>query len=75
MDLPIRHHWQRQLRSERACDRMSRCLLECRGNYSTLLFIEVIAKDGERDKYFDAQEAKAYGLVDEVASFPDKSKK
>ncbi len=36
---------------------------------------EQVAKDGERDKYFDAQEAKAYGLVDEVASFPDKSKK
>jgi ATP-dependent Clp protease protease subunit len=37
--------------------------------------VEQVAKDGERDKYFDAQEAKAYGLVDEVASFPDKSAK
>ena len=27
---------------------------------------ERIAEDQERDKYFDAQEAKAYGLVDEV---------
>ena len=36
---------------------------------------EQVAKDGERDKYFSAAEAKAYGLVDEVASFPDKSKK
>jgi ATP-dependent Clp protease protease subunit len=37
--------------------------------------VEQVAKDGERDKYFSAAEAKAYGLVDEVASFPDKSKK
>ena len=36
---------------------------------------ERVAKDGERDKYFDALEAKTYGLVDEVASFPDKTKK
>ncbi len=28
--------------------------------------IEQIAADGERDKYFSAEEAKAYGLVDEV---------
>jgi ATP-dependent Clp protease protease subunit len=28
--------------------------------------IEQVAKDGERDKYFTAEEAKAYGLVDEV---------
>ncbi len=27
---------------------------------------EQVAKDGERDKYFTAQEAKDYGLVDEV---------
>lgn len=27
---------------------------------------EQVAKDGERDKFFDAQEAKAYGLVDTV---------
>jgi ATP-dependent Clp protease protease subunit len=37
--------------------------------------VEQIAKDGERDKFFTATEAKAYGLVDEIASFPDKSKK
>jgi hypothetical protein len=36
---------------------------------------ERIAKDVERDKFFSADEAKAYGLVDEVAAFPDKSKK
>lgn len=35
---------------------------------------EQVAKDGERDKYFDADEAKAYGLVDEVFS-PDDDKK
>lgn len=29
-----------------------------------------IREDSERDKYFDAQEAKAYGLVDEVLSEP-----
>jgi ATP-dependent Clp protease protease subunit len=34
-----------------------------------------IAKDVERDKFFSAEEAKAYGLVDEVAVFPDKAKK
>jgi ATP-dependent Clp protease protease subunit len=28
--------------------------------------VEQVARDGERDKYFDAHEAKAYGLVDEV---------
>ena len=28
--------------------------------------VERVAKDGERDHYFDAQEAKDYGLVDEV---------
>ena len=33
--------------------------------------IEQVAADGERDKFFDAQEAKAYGLVDEVFEFPD----
>lgn len=37
--------------------------------------VERIAKDAERDKYFSAEEAKAYGLVDEIPSFPDKSKK
>ena len=37
--------------------------------------IDRIAKDVERDKFFSADEAKAYGLVDEVAAVPDKSKK
>ncbi len=31
---------------------------------------EQIREDSERDKYFDAQEAKAYGLVDEVLTEP-----
>lgn len=33
--------------------------------------IEQIIEDSERDKYFDANEAKAYGLVDEVLSEGD----
>lgn len=37
--------------------------------------VERITKDAERDKYFNAEEAKAYGLVDEIPSYPDKSKK
>ncbi len=37
--------------------------------------LERIAKDGERDKFFTAEEAKSYGLVDEIASFPEKSLK
>jgi len=37
--------------------------------------IEQVTKDGERDKYFSAPEAKAYGLVDEVFVPPDKTKK
>lgn len=37
--------------------------------------VEQITKDAERDKYFSAHEAKAYGLVDEVANYPDKTKK
>jgi ATP-dependent Clp protease protease subunit len=36
---------------------------------------EKVAEDQERDKYFDAHEAKAYGLVDEVLEEGDKSKK
>ncbi|MCI0674489.1 MAG: ATP-dependent Clp protease proteolytic subunit, partial [Phycisphaerales bacterium] len=36
--------------------------------------IEQVARDGERDKFFSAQEAKDYGLVDEVFS-PEKKKK
>ncbi|MBX3373106.1 MAG: ATP-dependent Clp protease proteolytic subunit [Phycisphaeraceae bacterium] len=34
--------------------------------------VERVAKDGERDKFFSAEEAKAYGLVDEVFSFDRK---
>lgn len=33
---------------------------------------ERIAKDSERDRYFSAEEAKAYGLVDEVLQMPKK---
>ncbi|MDP7070766.1 MAG: ATP-dependent Clp protease proteolytic subunit [Phycisphaerales bacterium] len=32
---------------------------------------ETVAADSERDKYFTADEAKAYGLVDEVFEFPE----
>ena len=34
--------------------------------------IEQVRKDSERDKYFSAEEAKAYGLVDEVLTEPPK---
>lgn len=37
--------------------------------------LERITKDAERDKYFNAEEAKAYGLVDEIPNYPDKNKK
>jgi len=37
--------------------------------------MEKIAEDQERDKYFDAHEAKAYGLVDDVLEEGDKGKK
>jgi ATP-dependent Clp protease protease subunit len=37
--------------------------------------VEQVAKDGERDKFFSADEAKAYGLVDEVFTPPDKDEK
>jgi ATP-dependent Clp protease protease subunit len=33
---------------------------------------DIIRRDSERDKYFTAEEAKAYGLVDEVLSEPPK---
>ncbi len=36
---------------------------------------ETIAKDGERDKYFSAEEAKTYGLVDEVLKHNEDKKK
>lgn len=32
---------------------------------------DTVAADSERDKYFTAAEAKAYGLVDEVFEFPE----
>ena len=35
--------------------------------------VERVAKDGERDHYFTAKEAKEYGLVDEVFT-PEKKK-
>jgi ATP-dependent Clp protease protease subunit len=37
--------------------------------------VDRIAKDAERDNYFSADEAKAYGLVDEDAAFPEKGKR
>jgi len=37
--------------------------------------VEKVAEDQERDKYFDAHEAKAYGLVDEVLEETDRAKK
>jgi ATP-dependent Clp protease protease subunit len=36
---------------------------------------ETVASDGERDKYFSADEAKAYGLVDEVFKLQDDKKR
>lgn len=36
---------------------------------------ERVAEDQERDKYFSAQEAKAYGLVDDVLNEDDSAKK
>ncbi|MGA0286428.1 MAG: ClpP family protease [Phycisphaerales bacterium] len=37
--------------------------------------VEQVEKDAERDKYFSAEEAKAYGLVDEVFQVPAKGEK
>ena len=37
--------------------------------------MDKVAADGERDKYFSAQEAKDYGLVDEVFELPEKASK
>ena len=34
--------------------------------------VEKVVADGERDKYFTAEEAKEYGLVDEVFEHQDK---
>jgi ATP-dependent Clp protease, protease subunit len=36
--------------------------------------VERVAEDAERDKYFSADEAKAYGIVDEVLSVGDMEK-
>jgi ATP-dependent Clp protease, protease subunit len=33
--------------------------------------VEQVKRDSERDRYFDASEAKAYGLVDEVIELPE----
>ncbi len=38
----------------------------------TGLSVEQIHKDGERDKFFNAQEAVDYGLVDEILTHPPK---
>jgi ATP-dependent Clp protease protease subunit len=35
---------------------------------------EQVREDSERDKYFDSQEAKAYGLIDEILSAEDAKK-
>lgn len=37
--------------------------------------VEAVANDGERDKFFSADEAKEYGLVDEVFALQEKKKK
>lgn len=37
--------------------------------------VETVAADGERDKFFSADEAKEYGLVDEVFALQDDKKK
>jgi ATP-dependent Clp protease protease subunit len=37
--------------------------------------VERVTEDGERDKYFSAEEAKEYGLVDEVLAMPSKDEK
>lgn len=44
---------------------LNQILADCTGQS-----YDQIAKDAERDKYFDAEEAKAYGLVDEVLEHP-----
>jgi len=36
---------------------------------------DTVAKDGERDKYFNAEEAKTYGIVDEVLEHNEDKKK
>lgn len=46
---------------------LNRIISECTGQS-----VEQVQKDSERDKYFNAMEAKEYGLVDEVLSEPPK---
>ena len=46
---------------------LNQILADCTGQT-----IEQIRADSERDKYFTAEEAKSYGLVDEVLSEPPK---
>ncbi|MEL7473471.1 MAG: ATP-dependent Clp protease proteolytic subunit [Planctomycetota bacterium] len=45
---------------------LNRILSECTGQD-----IERVHADGERDKYFNAQEALDYGLVDEILNLPE----
>ena len=49
-------------------------LNELIANHSGQSF-ETVAEDGERDKYFSADEAKAYGLVDDVFKLQKDKKK
>ncbi len=46
---------------------LNRIIAECSGQT-----VEQVQADSERDKYFSAEEAKAYGLVDEVLAEPPK---
>jgi ATP-dependent Clp protease protease subunit len=48
---------------------MKKGLNEILANHTGQPF-DTVARDAERDKYFDAEEAKAYGLVDEVLQHP-----
>jgi len=60
----IRIQAEQIIKAKRAINEI---LAECTGQK-----VEQIESDGERDRYFNAQEAKAYGLVDEVLSQPPK---
>jgi ATP-dependent Clp protease protease subunit len=53
----------------RSKETLNRILAEHTGND-----YEQVAADSERDKFFRAEEAKAYGLVDEVFDYPTKTK-
>jgi len=46
---------------------LTKIIAECSGQD-----VERVREDSERDKYFTAEEAKAYGLVDEVLAEPPK---